>query len=142
MTFSFLLLTVIIKEADLFVNERFGWEFLNSHRHGTNAILARSQYPLIQFYHGECKVYFTFPIALRCNFSVAMWRIGTRLICRGLFELRVKSKEGIARVFFCTKIGKKIIILHSFVKKSQKTPKNEFKIAKSRMSEVTNDVTF
>ena len=66
----------------------------------------------------------------------------TKSIDGGLFELRVKGKEGIARVFFCTKIGKKIIILHSFLKKSQKTPKNEFKMAKSRMSEVTNNVTF
>ena len=46
----------------------------------------------------------------------------TKAIENGLFELRVKSKEGIARVFFCTKIGKKIIMLHSFIKKSQKNP--------------------
>jgi len=66
----------------------------------------------------------------------------TKPIEGGLFELRVKSKEGIARVFFCTKIGKKIIMLHSFVKKSQKTPKKELKIAKTRMSEVLQDETF
>jgi phage-related protein len=60
----------------------------------------------------------------------------TKAIDNGIFELRVKSKEGIARVFFCTKVGKKIIMLHSYVKKSQKTPKKELKIAKSRMSEV------
>jgi phage-related protein len=66
----------------------------------------------------------------------------TKPIDKGLFELRVKSKEGIARVFFCTKIGKKIIMLHSFIKKSQKTPKKEIKIAKSRMKEVLNDETF
>nr|MBF0222043.1 type II toxin-antitoxin system RelE/ParE family toxin [Desulfobulbaceae bacterium] len=59
-----------------------------------------------------------------------------------LFELRVKSKEGIARVFFCTKIGKKIVMLHSFVKKSQKIPRSELKIAKTRMSEVMENVTF
>ena len=40
----------------------------------------------------------------------------TKPIDSGLFELRVKSKEGIARVFFCTKIGKKIIMLHSYIK--------------------------
>ncbi|RLC06873.1 MAG: type II toxin-antitoxin system RelE/ParE family toxin, partial [Deltaproteobacteria bacterium] len=33
----------------------------------------------------------------------------TKAVEKGLFELRVKSKEGIARIFFCTKIGKKII---------------------------------
>lgn len=60
----------------------------------------------------------------------------------GLFELRVKSKEGIARVFFCTKVGRKIIMLHSFVKKSQKTPKKELRIAQTRMSEVIKNDTF
>lgn len=66
----------------------------------------------------------------------------TKSIETGLFELRVKGKEGIARVFFCTKVGKKIIMLHSFMKKSQKTPKKEIKTAKSRMKEVLNDETF
>jgi len=66
----------------------------------------------------------------------------TKPLDGGLFELRVKSKEGVARVFFCTKIGKKIIMLHSFVKKSQKTPKKELRLAKTRMSEVTKDDTF
>ncbi|MEA3360663.1 MAG: type II toxin-antitoxin system RelE/ParE family toxin [Thermodesulfobacteriota bacterium] len=47
----------------------------------------------------------------------------TRFIQNELSELRIKSKEGIDRVFFCTKIGKRIIMLHIFIKKSQKTPK-------------------
>jgi len=66
----------------------------------------------------------------------------TKPIESGLFELRVKSKEGIARVFFCTKIGKRIVMLHSFIKKSQKTPKKEIKIAKARMKEVHKHETF
>lgn len=66
----------------------------------------------------------------------------TKPIESGLFELLVKSKEGIARVFFCTKIGKKIVMLHSFIKKSQKTPKKELKIAKLRMKEVKENGTF
>jgi len=47
-----------------------------------------------------------------------------------------KGKEGIARVFYCTKIGKRIIMLHVFVKKSQKIPKKELKLAIQRMKEV------
>ncbi len=66
----------------------------------------------------------------------------TKPIEKGLFELRVKSKEGIARVFFCTKVGKKIIMLHSFVKKSQRIPKKEIRIAKIRMKEVLGHDTF
>lgn len=66
----------------------------------------------------------------------------TRPIEGGLFELRVKSEEGVARVFFCMKVGKKIVMLHTFIKKSRKTPKNELKIAKIRMSEVIKNDTF
>ncbi len=54
----------------------------------------------------------------------------------GLFELRLKGAEGIARVFFCTLIGQEIVMLHSFIKKTQKTPDKELKIAKSRMKEL------
>ena len=52
----------------------------------------------------------------------------------GLFELRLKGAEGIARVFFCTLIGRKIMMLHSFVKKTQKTPHREIEIAPARNS--------
>jgi phage-related protein len=60
----------------------------------------------------------------------------TRAMGDGLFELRVKGREGIARVFYCTVIGQRIIILHSFVKKSEKTPKRELETARRRQKEV------
>jgi len=62
----------------------------------------------------------------------------TKAIKTGLFELRVKSKEGIARVFYCTILRNKIYMLHIFIKKSQKIPKKELKIAFSRLKEVKN----
>ncbi|MEY4059439.1 MAG: Some similarities with protein hypothetical protein from phage [Pseudomonadota bacterium] len=54
----------------------------------------------------------------------------------GLFELRLKGIEGIARVFFCTVVEREIVMLHSFIKKSQKTPDKELRLAKLRMREV------
>jgi phage-related protein len=54
----------------------------------------------------------------------------------GLFELRLKGAEGIARVFYCTLVGKQIVMLHCFVKKSQKTPVSERRIAEARMKEI------
>jgi phage-related protein len=54
----------------------------------------------------------------------------------GLFELRLKGADGIARVFFCTLIGRRIMMLHSFVKKSRKTPLREVEVARKRMKEV------
>lgn len=54
----------------------------------------------------------------------------------GLFELRLKGAEGIARVFFCTQIGKRIVILHSFIKKSDRTPQRELDVAHTRLKEI------
>ncbi len=60
----------------------------------------------------------------------------TKAIDDGLFELRLKSKEGIGRVFYCTLIGNKIVMLHTFIKKSQKIPARELKVALQRLKEV------
>lgn len=54
----------------------------------------------------------------------------------GWFELRLKGVEGIARVFFCTLVEREIVMLHSFIKKSQKTPDRELKLARLRMREL------
>ena len=60
----------------------------------------------------------------------------TRSLGDGLFELRVKGKEGIARVFFCTIVKRRIIMLHVFIKKTNKTPKKEMKIAINRLRRI------
>jgi len=60
----------------------------------------------------------------------------TKAFGDGLFELRLKGAEGIARVFFCTLVGKRIVMLHSFIKKSDKTPARERETAENRMKEV------
>ena len=54
----------------------------------------------------------------------------------GLLELRLKGAEGIARVFYCTLIGRRIVMLHSFIKKSNKTPMRELETAESRLKEI------
>ena len=60
----------------------------------------------------------------------------TKAFGDGLFELRLKGAEGIARVFFCTLIGRRIFMLHCFVKKSERTPVREREIAEARMKEI------
>jgi phage-related protein len=60
----------------------------------------------------------------------------TRAMGQGLFELRLKAAEGISRVFYCTLVGRRIVMLHQFVKKSEKTPPKELAIARKRMKEV------
>ena len=63
----------------------------------------------------------------------------TKSLGEKLFELRIKSKEGIARAFYCTKIGKKVIVLHIYIKKTNKIPKKELEIARKRLKEVLED---
>ena len=60
----------------------------------------------------------------------------TKSMGSGLFELRLKGAEGIVRVFFCMLIGKRIVMLHSFIKKTDRTPKRELEIAQDRMKEI------
>ncbi len=60
----------------------------------------------------------------------------TKAMGSGLFELRLKGLEGIARVFYCTIVNKQIVMLHSFIKKTDKTPAKELNIAIKRMKEV------
>lgn len=49
----------------------------------------------------------------------------------GLWELRSSLPGKIARVIFFTD-GEKFIVVHGFIKKSQKTPKEELNAAKAR----------
>ncbi len=60
----------------------------------------------------------------------------TKAFGSGLFELRLKGADGIARVFFCTLVGRRIVMLHSFIKKTGKTPLRELEIAQSRLKEL------
>lgn len=63
----------------------------------------------------------------------------TEALRDGLFEIRVRSKEGIGRAFYCTLIGRRIVILHSIIKKTQKTPQKDLNLALARMKEVKNE---
>lgn len=63
----------------------------------------------------------------------------TRAMGGGLFELRLKADEGIARIMFCTLKKREIVMLHQFTKKSEKTPRKELEIARRRMKEVKDE---
>ena len=47
-----------------------------------------------------------------------------------LFELRIKERSNIHRMFYFFIVGNEIIITNGFTKKSQKTPKGEIERAK------------
>jgi phage-related protein len=70
------------------------------------------------------------------EFGPALGLPHTRAMGGGRFELRVKGQEGIARVFYGTAVAQRIIMLHVFIKKSQKTPPKELAITRRRLQEV------
>ena len=59
----------------------------------------------------------------------------TRAMRKGLFELRLKSNEGIGRVFFGVLENRRIVMLHLFMKKTEKTPHKEMDLALRRLKE-------
>lgn len=54
----------------------------------------------------------------------------------GLFELRPRGREGIGRAFYCFLVGRRVVVLHAFIKKSQQTPDSDLKLARKRLKEV------
>jgi phage-related protein len=62
----------------------------------------------------------------------------SRAMGQGLFEMRCKGYEGIGRAFYCTMVNQKIVVLHSFIKKTQETPDKELTMARKRLKEVRN----
>ena len=69
------------------------------------------------------------------------WPIGMPLcrpLAQGLYEVRSNLTDSkIGRVIFCIE-DNKMILLHGFIKKSQKTPDKEFDLALKRKKEVLN----
>ncbi len=53
-----------------------------------------------------------------------------------LWEMRVKAKDGYGRGFYCAYMGKRVVVLRYFLKKSAKTPQNELRLAKKRLREL------
>ena len=68
------------------------------------------------------------------------WPIGMPLcrpLSRGLWEVRSNLDRGrIARVMFCVH-GGRMVLLHAFIKKSQKTPGADRDLALKRMKEIS-----
>ena len=103
---------------------------------------------IIDYYSEEVRLEIdALPVGIRASytrlselleeFGLGLRMPHSRAMREGLFELRPRGREGIARVFYCMKVGKKIIMLHSFIKKTNETPKRELDIARHRQSEVS-----
>lgn len=49
-----------------------------------------------------------------------------------LWEIRATGRDGIARALYVTAGGRRVVIVHAFVKKTQKTPRRAIEVALQR----------
>ena len=112
----------------------------------TNMLLFHMQFS-IEYYSEDLRVdVMGLPVTLAARYIALTRRMvasgpnlgepHTKALGDGLFEIRLKGAEGIARVMYCTLVDRKIVMLHSFIKKTQKTPHSELAIALQCMKEV------
>ena len=53
-----------------------------------------------------------------------------------LWEMRFGGRDGIARAIYITAVGRRSIVVHAFVKKTQKTPRAALELAERRAKEI------
>jgi phage-related protein len=66
------------------------------------------------------------------------WPMGKPLVGNlggGMWEVRTRMDDRIARVIFCVDASM-MVLLHGFIKKTQKTPKHELDLAKKRLKQL------
>ena len=92
----------------------------------------------IESWPGSVLADFARLLELLVEFGPSLRMPHSRAMGGGLFELRPRGRDGIGRVFYCFALGRRVVILHAFVKKTQDTPEQELKIARKRMKEIQN----
>ena len=75
-------------------------------------------------------------IGLLKEFGIELEMPYVKPVQNKLYELRAKDKDGIYRVLYLAASGKRFVLLHGFIKKTQKIPQKEIEIALKRMKDV------
>ena len=60
----------------------------------------------------------------------------SRALGNGLHELRIPHAEGPFRVIYCYLPGRRIVLLHAFVKRTEQTPPGELRAARTRQRDI------
>ena len=63
----------------------------------------------------------------------------SRAMGGGLFELRPRGRSGTGRAFYCFLLGRRVVVVHAFIKKTQQTPDRDLKLARARVKEIDHD---
>ena len=104
---------------------------------------------VVEFLNEDMKRLFdAFPVDIRASFERIAGLIRTNGLERvhepyvkhlegPLWEMRLSGRSGIARAVYVTAIGKRVVVVHVFGKKTQKTPRREIVTALKRAKEVS-----
>src|SRR5271167_848565 len=102
----------------------------------------------VEFLNDEVKAQLdTFPLDIRASFQRIVELIQAHGLERvrepyvkhlegSLWEMRMKGRSGIARAVYVTAVGKRVVVVHVFEKKTRKTPRREILTALKRATEV------
>jgi len=74
-------------------------------------------------------------IDLLGNYGVLLKEPYTKRIKDKIREIRIKDKQGAVRVLYFTFTNRRFILLHGFVKKTDKTPAKEIELAEKRLTD-------
>jgi phage-related protein len=72
---------------------------------------------------------------LLANYGVLLKEPYSRRLKGKLRELRITDRFGEIRIVYCPFTGRRLILLHGFIKKTRKTPSRDIEIAERRLSE-------
>ncbi len=90
--------------------------------------------------NAQAKISNTFDLLLEFGIRLGLPHV-KKVVNTNLWELRIVGGDNI-RIFYVASSGKKFLLLHGFVKKTQKTNKNELKTAIFRLKEFNkNNIT-
>lgn len=81
----------------------------------------------------KAKVFRT--IELLKEYGVLLKEPYTKHIRGKIRELRIKDNQGAIRVLYFTYTGKRFILLHGFIKKTEKTPVQDIELAEKRLND-------
>lgn len=79
----------------------------------------------------EAKIAWT--VKLLSEFGLELGMPYARPLKGKLWELRTRTSGGAYRIIYFAHVGQRFVLLHGFVKKTQKTPRKEMETAERRM---------
>jgi len=80
--------------------------------------------------HAKAKVYAALEMLATEGNRLQLPR--SRALGDGLFEMRIAHPEGPFRILYCFQPGRRVLLLHAFVKRTEQIPAQDLEIAKGR----------